>query len=127
MKIIVTVKDTENIIGVKEDIAARLEGAMDIVGIDVSRRGVIITPCEVRDRVYMPWFWGNKKGVIGLTVTHIIVDSIHSYIRTNLKSDCEDFLLAYNHGRFDFKDFGRAVFRNKADAEKALKKRSGEG
>jgi hypothetical protein len=35
MKIIITVKDTDNIIGLKEDIAMRLEDLVDIVGIDV--------------------------------------------------------------------------------------------
>ena len=35
MKIIITVKDTDNIIGLKEDIAMRLEDLVDIVRIDV--------------------------------------------------------------------------------------------
>ena len=37
MKIIITVKDTDNIIGLKEDIAMRLEGVADIVRIDVEK------------------------------------------------------------------------------------------
>lgn len=39
MKIIVTVKDTNNIIGIKEDIAMRLEDVVDIVRIDVIEEG----------------------------------------------------------------------------------------
>lgn len=35
MIIIVNVKDTENIIGLKEDIAARLEGLVDVDRIEV--------------------------------------------------------------------------------------------
>ena len=35
MKIIITVKDTDNIVGLKEDIAMRLDGVTDIVRIDV--------------------------------------------------------------------------------------------
>ena len=35
MLIIIKVKDTDNIIGLKEDISARLEGVADIVRIDV--------------------------------------------------------------------------------------------
>ena len=35
MKIIVTVKNTDNIIGLKEVIAMRLEGLADIVRVDV--------------------------------------------------------------------------------------------
>jgi hypothetical protein len=36
MKIIITVKDTDNIIGLKEDIAMRLEHLVGIVRIDVA-------------------------------------------------------------------------------------------
>ena len=36
MKIIITVKDTDNVIGLKEDIAMRLEGVTDIVRIDTA-------------------------------------------------------------------------------------------
>lgn len=35
MKVIVTVKNTDNIIGLKEDIAMRLEDLIDIIRIDV--------------------------------------------------------------------------------------------
>ncbi len=35
MKIIITVKDTDNIIGLKEDISMRLEGVANIIRIDV--------------------------------------------------------------------------------------------
>lgn len=35
MHIIIKTKDTDNIIGLKEEIAARLEGIADIVRIDV--------------------------------------------------------------------------------------------
>lgn len=37
MKIVITVKDTDNIVGLKEDIAMRLEGVADIVRIDVEK------------------------------------------------------------------------------------------
>ena len=36
MKIVITVKDTDNVIGLKEDIAMRLEGVADIVRIDTA-------------------------------------------------------------------------------------------
>ena len=36
MKLIITVKDTDNIVGLKEDIAMRLEGVADIVRIDTA-------------------------------------------------------------------------------------------
>ena len=36
MKIVITVKDTDNVIGLKEDIAMRLEGVADIIRIDTA-------------------------------------------------------------------------------------------
>jgi hypothetical protein len=38
MKIIITVKDTDNIIGFKENIAMQLEGVADIIRIDVEEK-----------------------------------------------------------------------------------------
>ena len=35
MKVVITAKDTDNIIGLKEDIAMRLDGAVDIIRIDI--------------------------------------------------------------------------------------------
>ena len=39
MKIIITVKNTDNIIGLKEEIAMRLEGVADIIRIDIEAEG----------------------------------------------------------------------------------------
>jgi hypothetical protein len=39
MKIIITVKNTDNIIGVKEAVAMRLEDMIDVVRIDVEEDG----------------------------------------------------------------------------------------
>lgn len=51
MLIVVKVKDTENIIGLKEDIAARLEGVVDIKRIDVFENGTIkiLNPIRRKD------------------------------------------------------------------------------
>ena len=35
MKLIVTVKDTDNIIGLKEDIVSRIEDIVDVVRVDI--------------------------------------------------------------------------------------------
>lgn len=35
MKIIITVKDTDNIIGLKEDIVCRIEEIVDVISVDV--------------------------------------------------------------------------------------------
>lgn len=85
--------------------------------------GVIVPPCKVGDTVYMPWVWsGETRGVAILTVTHVIIDELHSYIRTNLNSDSAKFMNAYNYGKFDFKQFGEKVFTSKQEAAKALEK-----
>lgn len=49
MKIIITVKDTDNIVGLKEDIAMRLEGVADIVRIDTAD---VVTKSEVEELIY---------------------------------------------------------------------------
>lgn len=41
MLLVIKIKDTENIIGLKEDIAARLEGVAEIERIDVFKSGTI--------------------------------------------------------------------------------------
>jgi hypothetical protein len=46
MLIIVKVKDTDNIIGLKEDVAMRLEGVADIERIDVIEERKEKTPCK---------------------------------------------------------------------------------
>lgn len=87
-------------------------------------RGVIAPPCKVGDTVYMPWEYKGVSGVAILTVTHVIIDEVHSYIRTNLKhlSDDENYLAAYNYGRFDFREFGEKIFTSQKEAAEALKK-----
>lgn len=79
-------------------------------------------PCRVSDTVYMPWKWDGAEGIATLTVTHVIIDNVHSYIRTNLENDCKEYWLAYNCGRFDFRQFGEKVFTSQKEAEKALEK-----
>ncbi len=46
MIVVIKVKDTDNIIGLKEDIAMRLEGVVDIERIDVCEDGKEKTPCK---------------------------------------------------------------------------------
>lgn len=51
MLIVIKVKETDNIIGLKEDIAARLEDVVDIKRIDVFENGAIkiINPPHRKD------------------------------------------------------------------------------
>lgn len=80
--------------------------------------------CAVGDTVYMPWEFDGAKGVAILTVMHIIFDTLHAYIKTDLISDCDEYLAAYNYGKFNFSDFGKTVFLTKEEAEKALAERN---
>lgn len=83
--------------------------------------GWIRPPCKVGDSVYMPWEWNGTKGVAILTVTHIITDGLHSYIKAPLYSDDEEYSCKYGNGRFLFDDFGKTVFLTPEEAEKAQK------
>ena len=49
MKIVITVKDTDNVIGLKEDIAMRLEGVADIVRIDTAE---VVPKSEVAREIF---------------------------------------------------------------------------
>ena len=51
MKIVITVKDTDNVIGLKEDIAMRLEGVADVVRIDTAD----VVPKSEYDEVLSNW------------------------------------------------------------------------
>lgn len=83
-------------------------------------------PCRVGDTVYMPWEYKGISGVAILTVTHVIIDHIHSYIRTDFQSDSEGYIQKYNYGRFDFKQFGKDIFTSQKEAEQVLENRSKE-
>ena len=78
-------------------------------------------PCKVGDTVYLPWLYGGVCAIAYLTVTHIILDTEKSYIRTNFETDIEDYYEKYKGGQYDFNDFGKIVFTNKAEAEARLK------
>ena len=85
--------------------------------------GVIVLPCKVGDRLYLPWVGDGIRSVEVLTVTRIILGGIHDgaefFICTNY-GDRYD----YRYGRFDFVDIGQEVFFDREDAEKKLAERS---
>ena len=82
---------------------------------------MIELPCKVGDTVYLPWLYSGVCAIAYLTVTHIILDAEKSYIRTNFETDIEDYYEEYKGGQYDFNDFGKIVFTNKAEAEAKLK------
>lgn len=89
---------------------------------DKIEQGTLIElPCKVGDTVYLPWEYGGVCSIAYLTVTHIILDTKKSYIRTDFETDIEDYWEKYKGGQYDFSDFGKIIFTNKAEAEKRLK------
>lgn len=107
--------------------AAGFEARVTAPGVDLLEKKIedgylVELPCRVGDTVYMPWEYKGISGVAILTVTHVIIDKVHSYIRTDFSSDCEEYKQAYNYGKFDFREFGKKVFTKKDEAEKALER-----
>lgn len=89
------------------------------------KNGTIVPPCRVGDTVYLPWRYNGVSGIAKLTVTHIIINSTRSYIKTDFNSDDEYYYELYKCGNFDFDDFEKIVFLNIQDAEKQLKEMEG--
>lgn len=89
---------------------------------NIERGYLVALPARVGDTVYMPWVYDGTSDIAALTVTHVIIDNIHSYIRTDLYSDSAKFLIAHNWGKFDFKEFGEKVFTSQKEAAEALEK-----
>ena len=83
---------------------------------------LVALPCRVGDTVYLPWEYKGVSAIAILTVTHVIIDAVHSYIRTDFDSDCDGYQQKYNYGRFDFKEFGEKIFTSKKEAAEALEK-----
>ena len=81
---------------------------------------LIELPCKVGDTVYLPWVYGGVCSIAYLTVTNIILDTKKSYIRTDFETDIEDYWEKYKGGQYDFSDFGKIIFTNKAEAEAKL-------
>lgn len=123
--------DTDNINRVIEYVdtirAAGFEARVTAPGVELMEKKIadgylVELPCRVGDTVYMPWEYKGVSGVAILTVTHVIIDKVHSYIRTDFESDSQEYKQAYNYGKFDFRDFGKKVFTKQDEAEKALEK-----
>lgn len=87
--------------------------------------GVIVLPCKVGDTIYLPWEFDGIKSIAFLTVTHIIFDSEHNYVKTNFDTDDEAYYDKYKCGRYDFEDFGEIVFLTIEGAKNALAKMKG--
>ncbi len=106
---------------IKGDIEKQLMKRLEFYADSLLANGVIAPPCKVGDTIYMPWKWNDTKGIAVLTVTHIIIDGLKAYIKTDFHTDDEDYYNTYNCGRFNFDEFGKIVFTRIEEAEQALK------
>lgn len=82
-------------------------------------------PCKVGDTIYLPWKFDGVKSIACLTVTHIIFDREHNYVKTDFNTDDEAYYDKYKCGSYEFEDFGEIVFLTHEEAEKALAKMKG--
>ena len=118
MKIVITVKDTDNVIGLKEDIAMRLEGVADIVRIatvDVAPKSEVdqlernLAQCENGYRQEMHLLQcklANAKTEVAREIFDDIEKEIELAIDSNCKvrrdaQDDNDSLAMYVEGKID--------------------------
>lgn len=90
--------------------------------------GVIVLPCKVGDRVYIPWHWNNKNGIAFAEVEEIkFYDSNNHYMfLIDLQSDDEEFNQSFGGWKIG-KSIGETVFLTRKEAERALKERKNNG
>ena len=86
--------------------------------------GVIVPPCKVGQKIYMPWNWNGIEGIAILTVERISITEAGVSVRTDFSSDDYAYFSAYNCGVFYFKQFGKTVFLTREAAEAALEARN---
>lgn len=85
--------------------------------------GVIVPPCKVGQKIYMPWNWKGIEGIAILTVERISITEAGVSVRTDFYSDDYAYFSAYELGVFRFKHFGKTVFLTREEAEKAIEER----
>ena len=102
-----------------EEIATIIEGCRK------QGENVIELPCKVGEMVYLPWEFDGVRSIAYLTVTHIIFDREHNYVKTDFDTDDEAYYDKYQCGSYEFEDFGKIVFINHEEAENALAKMKG--
>lgn len=103
------------------DIAERLYNA----GYRKQSENTVELPCKVGEMIYLPWEFDGVKSIAFLTVTHIIFDREHNYVKTDFDTDDEAYYDKYQCGRYEFEDFGKIVFLTMDEAKKALMKMKG--
>lgn len=78
-------------------------------------------PCKVGETIYLPWEFDGVRSIACLTVTHIIFDREHNYVKTDFNTDDEAYYDKYQCGEYEFEDFGKIVFLTIEEAEAKMK------
>ena len=78
-------------------------------------------PCKVGETIYLPWEFDGVRSIAYLTVTHIIFDREHNYVKTDFETDDEVYYDKYQCGEYEFEDFGKIVFLTIEEAEAKMK------
>lgn len=83
-------------------------------------------PCNIGDKVYMPWVYDGISGIAEITVCSVTVFDGGYIYDTDLESDDIDFKQEYSYGQFRDYDFGTKVFTTREAAEACLAELKGE-
>ena len=89
--------------------------------------GVIVPPCKVGDKVYMPWRWEGQQGIATVEVKEIkFYDSqMHYMFFIDMESDDEYYNQAFGGWKVG-DSIGKTVFLAREEAEKALERSENE-
>ena len=82
-------------------------------------------PCNIGDKVYMPWVYDGISGIAEITVCSVTVFDGEYIYDTDLESDDIDFKQEYSYGQFRDYDFGTKVFTTREAAEARLEELKG--
>lgn len=82
-------------------------------------------PCNIGDKVYMPWVYDGISGIAEITVCSVTVFDGGYIYDTDLESDDIDFKQEYSYGQFRDYDFGTKVFTTSEAAEARLEELKG--
>lgn len=86
--------------------------------------GVIVPPCKVGQRVYVPWRWNGQFGIASVEVQEIAIydSSNHLMFLIDMESDDEDYNQQFGGWKIE-DSIGKTVFFTREEAEKSLKRR----
>ena len=90
-----------------------------ICGKITGEKYTVVVPCHVGDTLYLPWEFDGCDGIAVLHVERIVASRRGVLVETDFDSDDLDYLKKYKFGCFSAEDFGRIVYRTRAEATTA--------